>query len=54
MFPVTDSSATVIDCLMFEAKAAGVELIARNGIEGAERLRRRLRRSPDERRISTV
>jgi predicted Rossmann fold flavoprotein len=37
MFPVTDSSATVIDCLMFEAKAAGVQLIARNGIEGAER-----------------
>jgi predicted Rossmann fold flavoprotein len=37
MFPVTDSSATVIDCLMFEAKTAGVQLIARNGIEGAER-----------------
>jgi hypothetical protein len=37
MFPVTDSSATVIDCLMFEAKAAGVQLIAGNGIEAAER-----------------
>ena len=37
MFPVTDSSATVIDCLLFEAKAAGVQLIARNGIEGVER-----------------
>jgi predicted Rossmann fold flavoprotein len=37
MFPVTDASATVIDCLMFEAKAAGVQLIPRNGIEAAER-----------------
>jgi predicted Rossmann fold flavoprotein len=37
MFPVTDSSATVIDCLMFEAKQAGVQLIPRNGVEGAER-----------------
>ena len=35
MFPVTDSSGTVIDCLMFEAKAAGVRLLARNGIEKA-------------------
>ncbi len=37
MFPVTDSSATVIDCLMFEAKSAGVQLCSHNGIEGAER-----------------
>ena len=37
MFPVTDSSATVIDCMMSEARAAGVQLIARNGIEAAER-----------------
>jgi hypothetical protein len=37
MFPVTDASATVIDCLLFEAKTAGVQLIARNGIEAAER-----------------
>lgn len=35
MFPVTDSSGTVIDCLKFEAKAAGVKLISRNGIESA-------------------
>ena len=38
MFPVTDSSGTVIDCLMYEAKAAGVQLVARNGVEQAERL----------------
>jgi predicted Rossmann fold flavoprotein len=37
MFPVTDSSGTVIDCLMFEAKAAGVHLIPRNGVEAAAR-----------------
>ena len=37
IFPVTDSSATVIDCLMSEAKSAGVQLIARNGVEAAER-----------------
>lgn len=37
IFPVTDSSATVIDCLMFEAKAAGVRLIARKGIEQAQK-----------------
>ncbi len=35
MFPVTDSSGTVIDCLMFEAKAAGVRLFTRKGIERA-------------------
>ena len=38
MFPVTDSSGTVIDCLTFEAKAAGVQLLARTGIEQARRL----------------
>lgn len=37
MFPVADSSATVIDCLMSEAKTAAVQLITRNGVEGAER-----------------
>lgn len=37
MFPTTDSSATVIDCLMFEAKQAGVQLITRNGVEAVER-----------------
>ena len=38
MFPVTDSSGTVIDCLMFEAKAAGVQLMSRLGVESASRL----------------
>ncbi len=37
MFPVTDSSATVVDSLMFAAEAVGVQLIARNGVEGTER-----------------
>jgi len=35
MFPVTDSSRTIIDCLLNEAKAAGVRLFARKGIERA-------------------
>jgi predicted flavoprotein YhiN len=35
MFPVTDSSRTIIDCLLNEAKAAGVRLFSRTGIEGA-------------------
>ena len=35
MFPVTDSSRTIIDCLLSEAKAAGVRLFARTGIEDA-------------------
>ena len=34
MFPVTDSSGTVIDCLQFEAKQAGVQLQTRCGVEG--------------------
>ena len=33
IFPVTDSSQTVIDCLMTEAQAAGVRLFARKGVE---------------------
>jgi predicted Rossmann fold flavoprotein len=33
MFPVTDSSRTIIDCLLSEAKAAGVRLFSRKGIE---------------------
>ena len=37
MFPVTDSSGTVIDCLMFEAKAAGVRLCPHQGIEKAQK-----------------
>lgn len=35
MFPVTDSSETVIDCLMFEAEAAGVQLRAHTSLEKA-------------------
>ena len=35
MFPVTDSSQTIIDCLVAEAKVAGVRLITRKGIEAA-------------------
>lgn len=37
MFPVTDSSGAVIDCLMFEAKAAGVQLLLRKGVEKAQK-----------------
>lgn len=37
MFPVTDSSQTIIDCLVDEAKAAGVRLFARKAIERARR-----------------
>ena len=35
IFPVTDSSETVIECLINEAKAAGVRLFTRKGIENA-------------------
>ena len=35
MFPVTDSSLTIIDCLLGEARAAGVRLFPRTGIEEA-------------------
>jgi predicted Rossmann fold flavoprotein len=35
IFPVTDSSRTIIDCLLNEAKAAGVRLFSRKGIEQA-------------------
>jgi predicted Rossmann fold flavoprotein len=37
MFPVTDSSRTIIDCLVNEARAAGVKLFSRNGIEQAQK-----------------
>lgn len=33
IFPVTDSSETVIDCLIKEAKAAGVRLFTRKGVD---------------------
>ena len=35
VFPVTDSSATVIDCLVKEAKASGVRLFIRKDVESA-------------------
>jgi predicted Rossmann fold flavoprotein len=35
MFPVTDSSETIVDCLIAEAKAAGVRLFTRKGVESA-------------------
>ncbi len=37
VFPITDSSGTVIDCLMFEARTAGVQLFPRRGVETVER-----------------
>jgi predicted Rossmann fold flavoprotein len=37
MFPVTDSSETIIDCLVSEARARGVRLFTRKGIEAAQR-----------------
>ena len=33
MFPVTDSSETIIDCLVESAKAAGVKLVANCGVQ---------------------
>src|ERR1017187_7983361 len=33
MFPTTDSSQTIIDCLLGEAKAAGVKLVLNRGLE---------------------
>jgi predicted Rossmann fold flavoprotein len=35
MFPITDSSETIIDCLINEAKAVGVRLFTRKGVEKA-------------------
>jgi predicted Rossmann fold flavoprotein len=37
MFPVTDSSGTVIDCLLYEARAAGVRLFTRKGVDAVRR-----------------
>jgi predicted Rossmann fold flavoprotein len=36
MFPVTDDSATIVDCLMQTAKAAGVELVTSVGVRSVE------------------
>ncbi len=38
MFPITDSSQTVIDCLVSEATSAGVRLFSRRGVVAARRI----------------
>jgi predicted Rossmann fold flavoprotein len=37
IFPVTDSSKTIIDCLVRAAKGAGVELLARRSVDSVSR-----------------
>jgi predicted Rossmann fold flavoprotein len=37
MFPVSNSSQTIIECLMSAASKAGVELVANRGVEGVAR-----------------
>lgn len=37
MFPITDSSGTVIDCLLYEARTAGVRLFPRKGVDAVGR-----------------
>lgn len=37
MFPISDSSQTVIDCLLAEARRLGIKLLAKCGVEQAER-----------------
>ena len=37
MFPATDSSATVVDCLMRETRAAGVTVMMRSAVTGVAR-----------------
>jgi predicted Rossmann fold flavoprotein len=37
MFPITDSSGTVIDCLLYEARAARVRLFTRKGVDAVRR-----------------
>jgi len=39
MFPVTDSSQTIIDCLLREAQGAGVELLTNCGVQRVTQLR---------------
>src|SRR6266404_1869449 len=36
VFPTSDSSDTIIECLLGEARAAGVELFANRGVEGVK------------------
>ncbi len=38
MFPITDSSETIIDCLLQAARQAGVQLLAKHGVDRARRL----------------
>ncbi len=40
MFPVTDDSATIVDCLMAAAAKAGVRLVSSMGVRKAERTNR--------------
>jgi predicted Rossmann fold flavoprotein len=37
MFPVTDASASIVDCLVREARALGVTIRTRSGLEGVQR-----------------
>src|SRR5215472_4542175 len=37
MFPVTDSSETIVDCLLQAAQSAGVKLVTNCGVEGVEK-----------------
>src|SRR5690349_564396 len=37
MFPVTDSSETIIECLLQAARAAGVTLLANHGVEAVRK-----------------
>jgi predicted Rossmann fold flavoprotein len=43
MFPITDRSETVVQCLMESALAAGVEIIRQAGVESATRVEGRFR-----------
>lgn len=39
IFPITDSSGSVIDCLLYEARAAGVRLFTRKGVDAVRRIK---------------
>lgn len=47
MFPVTDDSATIVDCLMRAAEAAGVHLVTSMGVRKIEAVGGALRAAPD-------
>jgi len=38
MFPITDQSQTIIDCLLSEAKKAGVELLLEHGLQNIRKM----------------